>query len=111
MFTILFIFVLYHTTATCQIAFQQTVHHHIRITADRRSEVCIIIHCQPVVTDIIRRIVGFLHGTDSQSLHQIFFRFTLYTIQQFIDPFGYIRFRPFRTHFVTETANECGKIS
>lgn len=72
---------------------------------------CIIIHCQPVVTDIIRRIVGFLHGTDSQSLHQIFFRFTLYTIQQFIDPFGYIRFRPFRTHFVTETANECGKIS
>ena len=62
------------------------------------------------MTDIIRRIMSFLHGTDSQRLHQIFFWFTLYVIQQLVDTFGYIRFRPFRTHLVTEAADECGEV-
>ena len=63
------------------------------------------------MTGIICRIVGFLHGADSQSLHQIFFRLSLYAVQQIVDTFRYIRLCSFRTHLVTETADKRREVS
>ena len=63
----------------------QTMYHHIRKTTDRRSKVGIIIECQTVVSDVVRRITRFLHGTDGYGFNEILFLLSVNIIQQMVD--------------------------
>ena len=61
------------------------MHHHIRITTDRRSKMRIIVERQPVVPDIVGRIGRFGHRTDRQRRNDVLFLTTVYFLHQPVD--------------------------
>ena len=86
------------------------MHHHIRITPDRRSKMRIIIECQTVMTDIIRRVFRLLHGSYGYSLNQILLRLALYLIKQGIDTFRDLTLLTVCLEAIAETTDKGGKI-
>ena len=67
----LLVLILVGRTGTILILGKQTVNHHVGITTDGRSEVRVVVECKSIVTDIVYAILGFHHGTQSNSLNGI----------------------------------------
>ena len=73
--------------AAVQVAGQQPVHHHVGIAPDGRGEVRVVGECQPVVADVVGRIVGFGHRADGHRRHGVLFGRALDLFQQFVHLF------------------------
>ena len=63
---------------------QNTMHHHIRIAADRRSKMTIMLKAQSIMADIFCSVFCFCHCADTQLFQHMLFRFAMYIFQQLI---------------------------
>ena len=66
----------------------------------------VIVESQSIVTDVVRRVTRFLHGTDRYGFNQVLFLLSLYVVQQVIDRFRDIRLGSACAKSVTETGDE-----
>ncbi len=74
----LFLELLYiHASATCEIALKKAVYHHVRIAADGRSKVGVVVETETIVADVRSGINSFCHGADSKCGKEILLTFTL----------------------------------
>ena len=82
------------------------MHHHVRIAADGRGEVGIIVECQSIVPDVVHGIACLLHGADRYGFDEILFFLPLNIIQQVVDGFGHIRFGSAGAQLIAEAGDE-----
>ena len=79
-----FVLLLICRASAIQVFRQQTVHHRVGIAADGRREVRIVLECQTVVTDVVRRVLGFHHGAQGNGLDEFLLLLTLAAVHQCI---------------------------
>ena len=63
---------------------QQTMHHDVRITPDRRSEMRVILERKTIVPHIVRRITRPCHAAQGQQLERILLRLALGLLHQVV---------------------------
>ena len=77
---------LYHASASIvEIAVEQTVHHRIRIAADRRGKMRVVVEGKSVVTDVLGRIDRLCHRSDGKSREQVLLRTVVNILHQLVD--------------------------
>ena len=91
---------------SCKIVCQKPVHHHVRITADRRGEMCVIFECKSVMAEVFGIIAGLGHGPERKKLDRIIFRCVLGGSEQVVQLLGYLLSIGCRSHPVAEVADE-----
>ena len=58
------------------------------------------------MSNVVRGITCFLHGTDGYGFNKILFLLALNIVQQMVDGFGYIRFGSAGAQFIAEAGDE-----
>ena len=85
MFAKFLIMLLIGASATFCIFGKQTMNHCVRITADRRRKVGVILEGKSEVSDVVNRVLRFHHGTECYHLDEVVFWFTFTVGHQFVE--------------------------
>ena len=64
---------------------KQTVYHRVRITADRRCEVSVVVEAQAEVTDVMCGVLCFHHCAQCHTLHKFALALALHVVHKFVD--------------------------
>ena len=102
MFAKFFVMFLVCRATSMLIACNKTMNHRVRVTSDRRSEVCIIIKSKSEVPNVMRCILRFHHGSECNGLYNLLFTFALYLIHKLIQCTGSGSLRTRRLEFISE---------
>ena len=86
------------------------MHEHVWVTADRRSEVCIVFECKAVVTEIFSVITGLGHCPEREEFYGVVFRRILGCREQIVKLLGYLLAVCRRSHAVAEVAYEVAQV-
>ena len=78
-------FILVDAAALLGILGEKAVNHHIGITADRRCEMRVIIHCQTIVTDVLGGIDSLRHRTDGKYGEHVLLAASLHILEQTVE--------------------------
>ena len=89
---------------------QQAVHHHVRVPADRRGEVRVVIEGQPVVSDIRSRISRFGHRPDRKCRNEVLLLFAVNVRHQLVDVLGERFADGIAFHLVAEAHDETAQL-
>ena len=85
------------------------MHHHVRITTDRRGKVRIVIECQPVVSDVVGRIGRLGHRTDRQRRNEVLLLLAVNRPHQLVDLLCH-RLIALRLHVVSEPNDKAAEL-
>ncbi|MPN56530.1 hypothetical protein SDC9_204220 [bioreactor metagenome] len=105
-----FIFFGIHAFTSGRITFEQTVYHHVGITADRRGEMRIIIEGQSVMTKIVGRVDRLSHRTDCKCFDQVLLFLSLNFIQKMVNRARHRRLFSGCAKVVTKFADELREV-
>ena len=106
-FTEGFVFLFGHGAASLvQVLGEQTVYHHIRIAADGRGEMGIVIESQTIVPHVMHGVACLLHGADGDGFNQVLLLLALDVVQQVVDGLGDVGLCTAGTQLVAETGDE-----
>ena len=64
-------------SAAVEVTLEETVNHHVGVTADGRGEVGIVVEGQSVVTDVVGGVYSLSHGADGEGGEKVFLAFAL----------------------------------
>src|SRR5256885_6580178 len=64
---------------------QRTMHHEIRIAANRRREMCVARSRKAEVSEVLGSVARLLHGAQHQHRNRLFFRFAVNLLQQLLE--------------------------
>ena len=89
---------------------QQTVYHHIRITADGRGEVGVVVEGQSIMSDIMHTVLRLHHGTEGDGLDGVLLTGTLGIGHQRIERLGDGTLRTTGLHLIAELRDELAQV-
>ena len=77
MLALIFIICLALGIRSVEVHLQEPVHHRVRITADRRSEMCIELESEAIMSDIVSAVAGLCHRTQCEDFDRAELRLVL----------------------------------
>ena len=80
----LFVLLLIVYRLSFQIFCQQSVHHHVRVPADGRGEVCVMPEGEAIVADVVSGIDRFGHGAQGEGLDDVLLLLSRDLFHQFV---------------------------
>ena len=97
---------LLHIIPCSKVSCKKAVHHHIRITPDRRCEMSIVLERKSIVSKVFRIITSLGHGSEREKLYGIVFRGILSRRKEAVEFLGDFLSARGRSHTVAEIADE-----
>ena len=101
-----FVLLLAGTSGSLGITGEQTMNHEVRVTTDWRSEMCVEVERQSVMSDVDGAVARLHHGTEGDGLHELLDRLVLHVLEQFVETLRHFGLGALRANHVAKLADE-----